>query len=187
MDKHAFLNIAVIAALSGVLSIGYSIYIVNGGLETFCEVFGTPYQDGFYRHIKSQEWHCPQNQRTRIYLSFTGGLSSLVVSVILFIFRDKFKRRTLLAETTRQQMIVPKAAQTLSKTDANEGAGGNLSPTVSRGDDDDRSLHNFNIGEFEIGDKLEQNDEFTMDHPDLVVEIFVGGNENDDHSVTDKV
>jgi hypothetical protein len=175
MDKHAFRNIAIIATLSGVLSIGYSVYIICGGLNTFCNDFGTPNQDGFYRYINSQEWHCPQNLRARISLAFTGGLLSLVVSICLFIFRDKFKRRTL--ADTQQQMIIPKA-QT-SKTE-NEGAG-NLSPTVSRSDD--QSLHDLEIGEFEIGE-LEQNDEVTMVHSDLVA--IAGGNENDDY-VTGKV
>jgi hypothetical protein len=150
IDKHAMINIAILSALSGVLSIGYSINIVCGGLDTFCNDFGTPEQNGYYRYINRKEWHCPQNERTRIYLAFTGGLLSLVVSVCLFIFRDKFKRRTL--ADTQQQMIVPKSQASKAE---NERAD-NSSPTVSRGDN--QSLNDFEIGEFEIGE-LEQNDE----------------------------
>jgi hypothetical protein len=88
-------------------------------------------------------WALVQNERTRIYLAFTGGLLSLVVSVCLFIFRDKFKRRTL--ADTQQQMIVPKSQASKAENE-----------TVSRGDN--QSLNDFEIGEFEIGE-LEQNDE----------------------------
>jgi len=121
-------------------------------------------------------WALVQNERTRIYLAFTGGLLSLVVSVCLFIFRDKFKRRTL--ADTQQQMIVPKSQASKAE---NERAD-NSSPTVSRGDN--QSLNDFEIGEFEIGE-LEQNDEVLTVHPDNLVEIR-SGDENDD-VVNDKV